>query len=118
SIPGVRRQLRTANRRWSSSGVTPPDPWDPFAAERTHTGVMDGRVGEEAFVMVLRYADLRATARNWQAFTSDAPFRVPIPAEHDMRPVRQLPIETDPPEHTAYRRIVAEPFSGQAAAAN
>ena len=68
--------------------------------------------------MVLRYADVRATARNWQAFTSDAPFRVPIPSEHDLRPVRQLPIETDPPEHTVYRRIIAGPFSGQAAAAN
>jgi cytochrome P450 len=34
---------------------------------------------------------------------------VPIPSEEDVRGVRQLPIETDPPEHTDYRAVV-EPF--------
>jgi len=59
--------------------------------------------------MVLRHADVKAAARDWQRYSSDAPFRVPIPSEEDVRSVRQLPIETDPPEHTEYRKIV-EPF--------
>lgn len=59
--------------------------------------------------MLLRHEDVRSAARDWQTFSSDAPFRVPIPSEEDLRPVRQLPIESNPPEHTEYRRIV-EPF--------
>jgi cytochrome P450 len=59
--------------------------------------------------MILRHADLREAARDWKTFSSDAPFRVPIPSEEEVRTMRQLPIETDPPEHTEYRAIV-EPF--------
>jgi cytochrome P450 len=44
-----------------------------------------------------------------ETFSSDAPFRVPIPSEEEVRTMRQLPIETNPPEHTEYRAIV-EPY--------
>lgn len=59
--------------------------------------------------MLLRHGDVRDAARDWQRFSSDAPFRVPIPSEESMRSMRQLPIETDPPEHGEYREIIA-PF--------
>lgn len=59
--------------------------------------------------MLLRHADVREAARDWKTFSSDAPFRVPIPSEEEVRSMRQLPIETNPPEHTEYRAIV-EPF--------
>ena len=59
--------------------------------------------------MILRHADVRDAARDWKTFSSDAPFRVPIPSEEAVRTMRQLPIETNPPEHTEYRDIV-EPF--------
>ena len=59
--------------------------------------------------MILRHAELRQAAKDWKTFSSDAPFRVPIPSEEAVRTVRQLPIETDPPEHTEYRAIV-KPF--------
>jgi len=59
--------------------------------------------------MILRHADLRRIAKDWKTFSSDAPFRVPIPSEESYRTVRQLPLETNPPEHTEYREIV-EPF--------
>lgn len=59
--------------------------------------------------MILRHADVRQAARDWHTFSSDAPFRVPIPSEEEVRSMRQLPIETNPPEHTEYRAIV-EPF--------
>ena len=59
--------------------------------------------------MILRHGDVRAAAKDWQTFSSDVPFRVPIPSEEEVRSMRQLPIERDPPEHTEYRAIV-EPF--------
>jgi len=59
--------------------------------------------------MVLRHADVREAAKDWHRFSSDAPFRVPIPSEEDVRTMRQLPIETNPPEHTEWRAII-EPF--------
>jgi cytochrome P450 len=59
--------------------------------------------------MLLRHKDVREAAKDWKTFSSDAPFRVPIPSEEEVRTMRQLPIETNPPEHTEYRAIV-EPF--------
>lgn len=59
--------------------------------------------------MILRHEAVRRAAKDWMTFSSDAPFRVPIPSEENVRTMRQLPIETDPPEHTDYRAIV-EPF--------
>ena len=59
--------------------------------------------------MILRHEDVRRAAKDWKTYSSDAPFRVPIPSEEDVRTIRQLPIETDPPDHTEYREIV-EPF--------
>ena len=63
----------------------------------------------ESVPMILRHADVRSAAKDWETFSSDAPFRVPIPSEEDVRSVRQLPIETNPPEHTEYRKII-EPY--------
>ena len=59
--------------------------------------------------MLLKHEDVRKAAKDWETFSSDAPFRVPIPSEEAVRTMRQLPIETNPPEHTEYREIV-EPF--------
>lgn len=59
--------------------------------------------------MLLRYRDVRAAAGDFRTYSNDAPFRVPIPSEEDVRTVRQLPIECDPPEHREYRAIV-DPF--------
>ena len=59
--------------------------------------------------MILRHADVRRAAKDWKTFSSDAPFRIPIPSEEDVRSMRQLPIEVDPPDHDGYRKIV-EPF--------
>lgn len=82
---------------------------DPFKAARDKDGALVNRFGDEDIPMLLRHADVRAAAKDWQTFSSDAPFRVPVPSEEAMRPMRQLPIETNPPEHTAYRAWV-EPF--------
>lgn len=82
---------------------------DPFKQARAASGVMRCPFHGEDITMILRHEDVRKAAKDWQTFSSDAPFRVPIPSEEDVRSMRQLPIETDPPEHTEYRAIV-EPF--------
>jgi cytochrome P450 len=82
---------------------------DPFREAREKDGILRCPFQGEQVPMLLRHAAVREAARDWQTYSSDAPFRVPIPSEEDVRTMRQLPIETNPPEHTDYRAIV-EPF--------
>lgn len=84
-------------------------PHDPFKKSRESEGVLSNDFDGEKIPMILRHKDVRAAAKDWKTFSSDDPFHVPIPQEEDVRSVRQLPIETDPPVHTEYRKIV-EPF--------
>ncbi len=65
--------------------------------------------------MIIGHELLRSAARDWQAYSSATPFRVPIPEESSLRGVQQLPIETDPPEHGACRRLIEDRFSRAAA---
>jgi cytochrome P450 len=82
---------------------------DPFREARQKDGVLRCPFQGEELPMILRHADVREAAKDWKTFSSDVPFRVPIPSEEEVRTMRQLPIETNPPEHTWYRAIV-EPF--------
>lgn len=82
---------------------------DPFFDAREKNGVLRCPFQGEEIPMLLRHEDAREAAKDWKKFSSDAPFRVPIPSEEEVRTMRQLPIETNPPEHTEYRAIV-EPF--------
>ena len=86
---------------------------DPFHDSRKESGVLKCDFQGESVPMILRHEDVRRAAKDWKTFSSDAPFRVPIPSEEDVRSMRQLPIETNPPEHTEYREIV-EPFFARA----
>ncbi len=82
---------------------------DPFRDARESRGVLEAEFQGDVLPMILGYKDVRAAAADWRTYSSDAPFRVPIPSEEAVRSVRQLPVEIDPPEHTDYRKIV-EPF--------
>ena len=82
---------------------------DPFKEARKEKGVMRCPFSGEMITMLLRHEEVRRAAADWEQFSSDAPFRVPIPSEEEMRSVRQLPIETDPPSHKEYRKLTA-PF--------
>jgi len=82
---------------------------DPFKEPRQKDGVLACEFQGETLPMILRHEEVRRVAKDWQHFSSDAPFRVPIPSEEDVRSMRQLPVETDPPVHGEYREIV-EPF--------
>lgn len=85
------------------------NPSDPFREARNQDGVLECEFQGEKVPMLLRHEDVRKAAKDWKTFSSNAPFRVPIPSEEDVRTMRQLPVETDPPDHTDYRKIV-EPF--------
>jgi len=82
---------------------------DPFKDARQESGTLKCPFHGEDILMLLRHEDVRRAAKDWQTFSSDAPFRVPIPSEENVRSMRQLPIETNPPEHTDYRKIT-DPF--------
>lgn len=84
-------------------------PSDPFKAKREAAPVARFAFQGEPIPMILRHADVRKAAKDWQTYSSDAPCRVPIPSEESVRSVRQLPLEIDPPSHADYRAIV-EPF--------
>ena len=83
---------------------------DPFRQARERDGILVCPFQGENVPMVLDYRDLRQVTQDWNTFSSDAPFRVPIPSEEEDRTVRQLPIERDPPLHTDYRKLVEKWF--------
>lgn len=82
---------------------------DPFQQARAENGVMQCPFQGELITMLLKHDDVRRAAADWKQFSSDAPFRVPIPSEEAVRTMRQLPIEVDPPIHAEYRAIT-DPF--------
>ena len=86
-----------------------PDFSDPFRERRTKDGVLVCPFQGEPIPMILGYKALRQAAKDWKTYSSDAPFRIPIPSEEKWRSIRQIPFETDPPDHTEYRQII-EPF--------
>ena len=57
---------------------TPPD---PFRKKRKESGVLECDFQGEKVPMILRHEDVRKAAKDWKTFSSDAPFRVPIPSE-------------------------------------
>lgn len=99
TLPGKGKRL------WLAVSQIP----DPFLEARNKEGALRCLFQGESVPMLLRHADVREAAKDWKTFSSDAPFRVPIPSEEEVRTVRQLPLECDPPEHTEYRAIV-NPF--------
>jgi|ETNmetMinimDraft_22_1059887.scaffolds.fasta_scaffold00027_4 cytochrome P450 len=82
---------------------------DPFKKARSEGPTLATEFDGDPVTMLLGFHEVRNAARDTKTFSSDAPFRVPIPREEDVRTVRQYPLEVDPPEHGDYRKIV-EPF--------
>ncbi len=87
-------------------------PFDGFQEARAAGEVLPANLDGDTIPMILRNKDVRRAARDWKTFSSDAPFRVPIPSEEHLRSMRQLPIETDPPEHGEWRALI-QPFFDQ-----
>ncbi|PLL12634.1 cytochrome P450 [Tabrizicola sp. TH137] len=72
----------------------------------TRFPVLRDPVDGDDIVQITGYRDLRAVARDWSRFSSDALGRIQIPAEDQTRDFRQYPIESDPPRHIGYRSLI------------
>ena len=83
--------------------------YDPFGPARV-AGGYTGDFSGEVMRVLTRWRDVRSAARDWQRFSNDGPGRVPVPDETDIRSLRQLPIEIDPPAHSAYKALVKDWF--------
>jgi len=79
---------------------------DPFAKARFPHGAAVGTFHGEDLLMLLTWDGVRRAARDFETFDSSYQGRVPIPPENGIRPFRQLPIETNPPEHGKWKDIV------------
>ena len=82
---------------------------DPFQQARAKCPIHIGTFQGARVPMILRHKDVREAAKDTTTYSSDAPLRIPIPSEEEVRTVRQYPLEVDPPVHAEYRKIV-EPF--------
>ncbi|MEM6315215.1 MAG: cytochrome P450 [Planctomycetota bacterium] len=82
---------------------------DPFKQARADTGIQCMHAEGQDMPLILRLRDVRKTCKDWKTFSNDDPFMIVPHSEADVRSVRQLPIETDPPDHKEYRALV-DPF--------
>ena len=83
---------------------------DPFEKARLEKGYGEMNDQNDPVVMVLGHKDVRRCAHNWKTFQSGAePGRIVIPSEVNIRDIRQIPFEVDPPLHGVYRAVV-EPW--------
>ncbi|WP_066627195.1 cytochrome P450 [Labilibacter marinus] len=83
---------------------------DPFKEKRENEGYHDIDDQNDPVKMVLGHKDVRKAAHNWKTFQSGAePGRIVVPSEVEIRDLRQIPFEVDPPEHKSYRDLV-EPW--------
>jgi len=89
-------------------------PYDEFARLRQEAPVT-WSPGEGGFWPVTRYADIVAASRDVATFSSSRGVSFQDPTDEDMAARRTI-IDTDPPEHTKLRKIVASTFSQRAVA--
>jgi len=83
----------------------------PFAKARLNDGFGKMDDQDDPVLMVLRHKDVRRSAHNWKTFQSGAkPGRIVVPSEVNIRDVRQIPFEVDPPLHGAYRAVLEQWF--------
>ncbi len=80
---------------------------DPFEEARKNSGIGHINDQEDPVAMILRHKDVRKTAHNWQTYQSGAvPGRIVVPSEVDIRDIRQIPFEVDPPLHKDFRNLL------------
>jgi cytochrome P450 len=83
---------------------------DPFRDDRERDGIKFMDAEGAKMPLVLRLQDVRRTCKDLKHFSNDDPFMIVPHSEESVRSVRQLPIETDPPDHTEYRALVEPVF--------
>ena len=73
--------------------------------------------GNAGFWAVTRYDDLTAVHMDWQTYSSELGAVALEELDEEQLEVRKTMLETDPPRHTALRRICTKKFSGRGVAA-
>ncbi|SNR16610.1 cytochrome P450 [Tenacibaculum jejuense] len=80
---------------------------DPFEEARKKTGLGHIDDQNDPVAMILRHKDVRKTAHNWKTYQSSAvPGRIVVPSEVNIRDIRQIPFEVDPPLHKDFRDLL------------
>jgi cytochrome P450 len=90
-------------------------PYGEFARLRREAPVAWSPGEGPGFWSVTRYADIVAASRDVRTFSSARGVSFEDPTDEDMAARRTI-IDTDPPEHTKLRKIVASTFSQRAVA--
>src|SRR6266705_688056 len=90
-------------------------PYDEFGRLRREAPVAWSPDEGSGFWSVSRYADIVAASRDVATFSSSRGVSFEDPTDEDMAARRTI-IDTDPPEHTKLRKIVASTFSQRAVA--
>ncbi|ADV50295.1 cytochrome P450 [Cellulophaga sp. E16_2] len=84
---------------------------DPFKKARQETGIGEMDDQNDPVAMILGHKEVRRAAHHWKSYSSGAvPGRIVIPSEVNIRSIRQIPFEVDPPQHGAYREVVEKWF--------
>ena len=83
---------------------------DPFDEDRKRDGVKLVEAEGQQVPLLLGLRDVKKTCKDTKAFSNDNPLMIVLHSEANSRSVRQLPIETDPPDHTDYRSLVEPTF--------
>ena len=84
------------------------DPFEKIRLEKGHQEIDDQ---DDPVSMILRHADVRKCAIDWETFQSGAePGRIVVPSEVKIRDIRQIPFEVDPPMHSKYRNLIEDWF--------
>jgi cytochrome P450 len=90
------------------------DPYPIYARLREEDPVhFSDRYG--GYFILTRYEDVRSALLNWELFSSAEPGVTSIPMSVK-RDFPEIPIEVDPPQHTAYRKLVSHLFTRNAIA--
>ncbi|MEJ2860719.1 cytochrome P450 [Actinomycetospora flava] len=85
--------------------LTEPGVWDVYAAARA-AGPVARSARRGGFWVLTGYDDVRAALRDTATFSSASGHRIPTDGTQ-----RSIPIDFDPPLHTAYRRLMGPALS-------
>ncbi|MDD7940355.1 hypothetical protein PHK61_18165 [Actinomycetospora lutea] len=86
-------------------GLTEPTVWDAYTAARA-AGPVARSARRGGFWVLTGHDDVRAALRDPRTFSSASGHRIPTDGTQ-----RSIPIDFDPPVHTAYRRLMGPPLS-------
>ena len=91
-------------------------PHDQFAWPRTHDPVhWHDEPGGKGFWAVTRHADIWAVDRDFQTYSSEPTIMITDPASEMGFGGHKMMLMMDPPEHTAFRKLIRSEFTEPAA---